>query len=355
MLERTPIKPLTRTQSEIFGLDAINRGLYIFPITALSKDPPLIGDNLNSATNDPKRVGEWAAKWRCNWGVSIRKSGLLPLDIDSGFKKGRQHVGDQTYAALMAEHEPDFDLAFDVEPTLAICTPSGGRHLYYKATPAARWCFDNQGATFGKDIDVPNYLLWAGSVVRTESGELRQYEIIIDKPIADAPAWFGPIMDKKHNRPRKPRSAYTDVPIPLDKFKAMLDATPYKGGPAGMDDRSKQGGWFEFMCAVHEAACGDNADYLHAFLGWCHGDKSGNWPDETIIPRWESLSEDDENKIVITRASWFKLLKHLGRKEFMGTTAEEALIEETRRARRRARELVDTTLPPLLKPTEPRR
>jgi len=44
----------------------------------------------------------------------------------------------------------------------------------------------------------------------------------------------------------KQRSDMADDAVPLDVFKRMLAATPYAGGPEGLDDRNGDEGWLTF-------------------------------------------------------------------------------------------------------------
>jgi hypothetical protein len=74
---------------------------------------------------------------------------------------------------------------------------------------------------------------------------------------------------------RQARADGADDAVPLDVFKRMLAATPYVGGPAGLDDRNGDEGWLQFAMAAHEAARGDCADYLYAFIEWCQNDPNG--------------------------------------------------------------------------------
>jgi hypothetical protein len=109
---------------------------------------------------------------------------------------------------------------------------------------------------------------------------------------------------------RKVRTDGSDEAIPLDIFKAALAATPYKGGPEGLDDRNEQSGWFAFMEAVHEAAGGEcGGEYFEAFYDWCQADPEFDdaWTRESVQGRWDSL--DSEAAGGITRGSWIKLIR----------------------------------------------
>jgi len=117
---------------------------------------------------------------------------------------------------------------------------------------------------------------------------------------------------------RKPRREGSGDPIPINVFEAMLKATPYRGGPEGLDDRNDYDGWLNFTMAVHEAARGDTVEYLDAYLEWCRNDPEGKdtWTDEKIQAHWESFDPDANNGI--TRGSWFKLLRSLGHDDLVG-------------------------------------
>jgi hypothetical protein len=90
---------------------------------------------------------------------------------------------------------------------------------------------------------------------------------------------------------RKVRTDRSSEAIPLDIFKKALTATPYKGGPATLDDRHEQAGWFDFMTAVHEAAGGEcGGEYFEAFWEWCQNDPKfdSKWTCESVQGRWDS-------------------------------------------------------------------
>ena len=73
----------------------------------------------------------------------------------------------------------------------------------------------------------------------------------------------------------------------------------------------------------HEAAGGDEADYLDAFVKWSLADPNPDWKAPTstdyIISKWESFTADPPpNAAARTRASWLKLLDALGQTQFIG-------------------------------------
>jgi hypothetical protein len=168
--------------------------------------------------------------------------------------------------------------------------------------------------------------------------------------------------------------AHDVPPIPLDVYTQMLAATPYVGGPDGLDDRHEYKGWLDFAMACHEASGGDpgGGGYLAAFEEWSLSDDSGphgpNWDGDHIGAHWSSF--DCEAAGGITRTSWFKLLTFFGH----GDLVSEATVRtdfpddasdyadgpdqgryRRREARSRARRTADRTLPPLLAPTKGQR
>ena len=95
-----------------------NAGFCLFPLSKKTKRP-VFKDNLKKASNDFEQVWEWALEYPgCNWGLSLAKSGLWALDIDT------RHGGMQVWQMLEAEN-PRFE-------TLTQETGSGGLHFIFK-------------------------------------------------------------------------------------------------------------------------------------------------------------------------------------------------------------------------------
>jgi hypothetical protein len=158
----------------------------LFPIKAAHKAPPCFDDNLNLASNDPKRIAQWQANYRgCNWGLATRRSSLIVMDVDT--KPGK--VGASTLFDLELKHD-------NLPRTLTVESPSGGKHFYFVASPEM---LKRKSAAFGKDIDAPNYVLIPGCVLDGNGGKndniAGEYRIIDDAPIAPAPAWFLDYLD----------------------------------------------------------------------------------------------------------------------------------------------------------------
>lgn len=173
---------------------------FIFPITRLEKDPPLIKDNLNQASNDPKQIRMWHQKWRgCNWGLALRKSGVIVMDVDR--KAGK--IGQATLDNLILEFG-------DLPETLTVMSPSGGLHYYF--TGVHRFGLGKYG--FGPDIDSPNYVLIPGCWLCSNS--VRGYETITDTSVAEAPKWFGEFLKEKAQAEAAPDEAAVDLDKPAN-------------------------------------------------------------------------------------------------------------------------------------------
>jgi hypothetical protein len=148
----------------------------------------------------------------------------------------------------------------------------------------------------------------------------KAYTLYTDAPVAPLPEW---IAEKIKPRADRPRRESTGEPVPLDWFKRALAATPYTGGPAGLDDRHSYQGWLEFAMAAHEAASGDEGEYMWAFIEWSLADPSPDWKNPTsaeyIERKWQSFTADPmANAAAVTRASWLKVLDSSGNGALVG-------------------------------------
>jgi hypothetical protein len=268
-------------------------GRYLFPLKAGQKGGPCILDNLAQASNDAAQLAKWDAKFQgCMWGLSLKKSGLLAVDIDTGGGK----VGLESYKTLKAA-----GCIFPKTETQR--TPSGGYHLIYSGEH--KFSVDK----IGKHIDTPNYIVIAGCV-RYDG---KAYTADVAVPVARVPEWITEKIKPRADRPRRDRS---EDAVPLDWFKRALKATPYTGGPEGLDDRHGYGGWLNFLMAAHEAAGGDEAEYMQAIIEWSLDDPSqDDWKSPTsyeyVERKWQSFNDDVE--VAVTRASWLKVLNAIGK------------------------------------------
>jgi hypothetical protein len=294
---------------------------YLFPLVVENpkvrpKGKPAFYDNLALASNDPAQLRRWYAEHRHRgrvlWGLSLKKSGLVGIDVDCGPGK----VGAASLRALIESNGPLPNTEVVRSPSYTPETPS--RHIIYSG--------EHHFSTdkIGKNIDVPNYVLIPG--IKFDDG--RAYVLSRDLPMAPLPEF---IAEKIKPRSTERSNNPPVDPIPLDVFKKMLKATPYTGGPDGLDDRHSYSGWLTFLMECHEAAGGDEGDYLDAVIQWSLDDPNQDWTSPTspeyIERKWQSFTADPPPQMAArTRGSWLKLLVELDPKnvQFVGdaNTAE---------------------------------
>lgn len=210
----------------------LNPGRYLFPIEPLAKMPPKIRNNLVNASNDPDQIRKWHEKWPgCNWGVSLKKSNLLVVDVDT--KAGK--VGQQTFDEL--------DLLYGFPPTETVRSPSGGLHYYYEGEHV--FALGKRG--FGPDIDSPGYVVMAGS--RFADGT--SYETINSVAAVPTPTWFYEVI--KSNKVKLTNAA--DSAVELDKPENVKWAEDYLRNDA---EPSIEGQGGEFAMFKVAASLRDN-------------------------------------------------------------------------------------------------
>jgi hypothetical protein len=204
-------------------------------------------------------------------------------------------------------------------------TPSGGRHFIYEGEHKF-----SQGK-LGRDpdlpsdqssnVDCPNYFMIPG-----QGG----YKLIKDIPAMQAP----PTLQARVKPPRPLLNREPTGPaIPLDVFRRMLKATTYSGGPAGLDDRHTYNGWLNFLFAAHDAAGGDEGDYLEAVIEWSLADPNQDWDKPTsrelVEDKWRSITDGDAmSGMPITRGTWIEYLKQTGNGELAAQAAASRTTAE---------------------------
>jgi hypothetical protein len=157
---------------------------FIFPVIRLGKKPA-VEDNLNLASNNLAVISAWHKQFPgCNWGVATVKSGIVPVDVDT--KEGK--AGADTLDTLTMVHG-------ELPDTMMVRSPSGGMHFYYNAPKirTGEWRAPALGKSgFGRDIDVPGYVLIPGCTL--DNGA---YVVERDVRVAEAPEWFGEYLKPK--------------------------------------------------------------------------------------------------------------------------------------------------------------
>ncbi|MFD8597645.1 bifunctional DNA primase/polymerase [Kitasatospora sp. NPDC059646] len=156
------------------------RGLAVFPLPPGGRRPAAPGWQRQCLTDPAAVLRTWPAG--ANIGVGCRASRIVGLDLDGD--------GAASLADLVDAHGADRTAALD---TLTVCTPSGGRHLYYRV-PQRCTIASSSGteAPLGPGIDVRGpgvrsggYLIGPGSRVAGTA-----YAVTLDRPIRPLPGWL---------------------------------------------------------------------------------------------------------------------------------------------------------------------
>ena len=171
------------------ALALAERGFAVFPLRPGTKTPAVRRDWEGQATTDAARLRE-IVRPAANVGVACGPSRLLVLDLDvakdiahpggepADDDGGTPRHGAEALRALAAGRE--------LPATLTVATPTGGRHLYYRAPHGFR--LRNTVGRLGPLIDTRaegGYVVGPGSIV-----DGRCYRVTADLPVAPLPSWL---------------------------------------------------------------------------------------------------------------------------------------------------------------------
>jgi len=157
---------------------ALALGLAVFPLDGRR---PAVPGWAAVATRSTEAVGEWPARW--NPGIGCRANGLVVLDVDQ-----RPGVDGSSALAVLCQTAGN-----ELPSTLTVRSPSGGRHLYFRA-PAGWWIASGRLVP-GVDVRAPGrrsggYVVGPGSVV-----DGRRYSVDGDVvAIAELPDWLAGLL-----------------------------------------------------------------------------------------------------------------------------------------------------------------
>jgi hypothetical protein len=166
------------------ALHYANRGMYVHPLLVGSKEPKW-GDWEDRATRDPELIRRTWGRAPFNIGVACGPSNLVAIDLDlphDGEVSGSPEIVDgmTMLQALAVQAEAR------IAPTLTVLTPSGGRHLIYRAPSGIS--VRNTAKKLGFCIDTRaagGYVVGIGSVV-----DGRPYVLEHAAEIAVLPDWL---------------------------------------------------------------------------------------------------------------------------------------------------------------------
>lgn len=162
------------------------QGWPVFPLKPNAKAPATT-HGLNDASTDPDTIrGWWGRNKAANIGIALPPD-VVAVDIDT---KGVD--GHATMHELAAQHGglPD---------TYTVETPTGGRHLYFKKSPAIR-VKNRTGIRPGIDVrSHGGYLVAPPSAI-----DGRDYRRIGADAMADCPQWLLDVLTEEKKTPASP-------------------------------------------------------------------------------------------------------------------------------------------------------
>lgn len=135
---------------------------------------PRTANGLSDASTDPATIRKWWARWP-DANVAI-VGGVVGWGLDVDL------VGEPVLAAWVAEHG-------DLPRTRVVSTGGGGRHYLFRWTPELDGRVVSRNGYPVRGIDVK---ATGGYLVAPPSLHLsgRRYEVLVDAPLADCPAWL---------------------------------------------------------------------------------------------------------------------------------------------------------------------
>jgi len=168
-------------------LDLAARGWHLFPVRPDRKAPAIRAWN-DRATTDPDQLARFfTAHPEHNAGIACGPSRLLVIDCDMPKVGVPSHPSGRDGAEVLARLAGRRGLP----DTWTVATPSGGRHLYFRAPtlPAGAPPLGNTGKTLGPMLDTRG----AGGQVLAPGSRLPNgaYELIDDSDPAELPGWVG--------------------------------------------------------------------------------------------------------------------------------------------------------------------
>lgn len=155
-------------------------GWPVFPLRPGTKRQPALKNWENRATADPARIRRcWSAD-RWNIGLATGPAGLVVVDLDMT-KPGDSGPDGAAALANLADERGG-----PIPETYTVATPSGGRHLYFRAPAGVR--LRNTQGQLCTNVDTRaggGYVVAPGSV--TDEGG---YELLDEREPAELPAWL---------------------------------------------------------------------------------------------------------------------------------------------------------------------
>ena len=195
------------------ALAAAEAGYYVFPVMPGQK-VPAIEKWEQKATRDRRSLARYWRTIPYNIGIATGPSGLVVIDLDDGHGETAPEpfTGARNGLDVLARLA---DAGGNTVPaTFTVLTPTGGRHLYFRAPTGTE--LRNTWAKLGWRIDTraQGGLVVAAGSVRPEG----LYQIAHPGPVQELPGWLVEAL-----KPR-PRAVMPIAPLQLRHATAYLQA-----------------------------------------------------------------------------------------------------------------------------------
>lgn len=169
------------------ALDAADRGWHVFPVIPGGKIPAIRDWERRATTNKRQIYAWWANNSRKNVGIACGPSNLVVVDLDNDGKTApvdSKWAGARNGADVLARIAKE--AGHEIGETMTIATPTGGKHLYYRAPEGVE--LRNSAGKLGWHIDVRGH---GGFIVGP--GSIRpqgRYTVERTGPPALLPGWL---------------------------------------------------------------------------------------------------------------------------------------------------------------------
>jgi hypothetical protein len=186
-----------------------------------------------AATTDATAIRRWPSRYTA-YGIACKRSGLVVIDLDVA-KDGSGGRGETAFKALCEDYGAEWPV------TYTVATPSGGKHLYFRADPERP--VGNGDSMLPPLVNVRGcrgdggYVVGAGSVI--PDGEYRVRGSVL--ALATLPDWLAHLLTRP-SPPRLPRLPGSPSP----------GAGALAGWLAGQPEGNRNAGLFWAACRAAE-------------------------------------------------------------------------------------------------------
>jgi putative DNA primase/helicase len=201
-------------------------GMAVYPVGA-NRQPVIAGGHgFRDASTDPAIIAAWWAKWPyadIGWAVP---ADVLAVDLDA--KKGKNGYRD---------FEEKIGLAADNFDTPQASSPTGGRHLYFRAN-GVRYQTETEIERLGIDLRTGGES--GGGMVLPGPGNGRKWLRPLSGPWMDAPAWFAERAQRRAaERAARPTGDRRPFHGETERARKALDQACRSLAAAGPGERDK--------------------------------------------------------------------------------------------------------------------